>query len=192
MSEQNNVQINILKEYDELRDEIKQKIELHNSLITFMITTVVAVLAFALDNDNSLLYLLPFAIIIPISMRITYYRSAMVKLSAYIIVYIENEIEGLYWETRNTKLINDDVNNFYNRFTISHYYEGIILSVVCYVLYFKDYIKDKTINFQTILFLFIPLVFVIWEGIITKRIITFNDEKNDWIEKWIKFKVKNK
>ena len=190
MSEKNNVQNNILKEYDELRSEIKQKIELHNSLITFMITTVVAVLAFALDNDNTLLYLLPFAIIIPISMRITYYRSAMAKLSAYIIVYIENEIEGLCWETRNTKLINEDVNNFYNRFTISHYYEGIILSVVCYVLYFRDYIKDKTINSQTILFLLAPFVLIIWEGLITKRIVTFDDEKNEWIEKWKDFKAK--
>lgn len=47
----------IMKEYEDIRGEIKQKIELHNSLITFMITTVVAVLAFALERNNSALYL---------------------------------------------------------------------------------------------------------------------------------------
>ena len=45
----------IMKEYEDIRGEIKQKIELHNSLITFMITTVVAVLAFALERNNSAL-----------------------------------------------------------------------------------------------------------------------------------------
>ena len=88
---------NVIKEYEDIRGEIKQKIELHNSLIMFMITTVVAVLAFAVQGDNSILYLLPFGIIIPTSMRITYYRTAMAKLSAYIIVYIENKIKGLNW-----------------------------------------------------------------------------------------------
>ncbi len=35
---------NIIKEYETLRAEMLRKIELHNSLITFMITTVVALL----------------------------------------------------------------------------------------------------------------------------------------------------
>lgn len=55
-----NDQENIIREYEDLRNEVKQKIELHNSLITFMITTVIAVLAFALESKNTLLYLLPF------------------------------------------------------------------------------------------------------------------------------------
>ena len=78
---------NVIKEYEDIRGEIKQKIELHNSLIMFMITTVVAVLAFAVQGDNSILYLLPFGIIIPTSMRITYYRTAMAKLSVYYCIY---------------------------------------------------------------------------------------------------------
>lgn len=186
-----NEQENIIKEYEDLRSEIKQKIELHNSLITFMVTTVVAVLAFALESNNPLLFLLPFGIIIPISMRITYYRAAMVKLSAYIIIYIESEIEGLNWETRNTQLINVDQSNLYDSFTISHYYEGIIMSIVCYVLYIGNYIKDKTMNLQTIVCLIIPFILVIWEAIITKRIVTFNKQKNEWIKKWKDFKDSN-
>lgn len=186
-----NEQENIVREYEDLRNEIKQKIELHNSLITFMITTVVAVLAFALERENTLLYLLPFGVIIPISMRITYYREAMVKLSAYIIIYIENEIEGLNWETRNTQLINVDKNSLFDKFTISHYYEGIILSIVCYILYFIDYIKDNVISVRMIIYLVLPFLLVIWEAVITKRIITFNKQKNEWIKKWKDFRDNN-
>lgn len=39
-------QDNLIIKYQELRSEIQHKVELHNSLITFMITTVIAVLAF--------------------------------------------------------------------------------------------------------------------------------------------------
>ena len=78
---------NNIKEYDNLRNEINQKIELHNTLLTFTITTTVAVLTFALSQNKTILYLIPFCILIPMSMRIAYYRSAMSKLSAYMIVF---------------------------------------------------------------------------------------------------------
>lgn len=186
-----NTDKNLLKEYEDIRGEIKQKMELHNSLITFMITTVVAVLAFALERDNPALYLLPFAIIIPISMRVTYYRTSMAKLSAYVIVYLEDKLDDINWETRNTKLINDSSNKLFDKLTISHYYEGIILGVVCYVLYFIDYINGKLINTQTVIFLIMPIFLIIWEGIITKRMITFDNEKNKWMNIWKDFKNKN-
>lgn len=57
----------MIKEYEELRCEIEQKIGIQNSLIMFMITAVIAVLAFAVEGNNSILYLLPFGIIIPTS-----------------------------------------------------------------------------------------------------------------------------
>lgn len=183
-----NDQENIIREYETLREEIKHKIELHNSLITFMITTTVAVLAFALESNNVQLYLLPFCIIIPLSMRVTYYRTVMTKLSAYIIVYIEDKIEGLNWETRNTLLINRDKNYLYDTLTISHYYEGIILGFVCYFLYFFNYMKCNTINFHTIIWLVLPFLLVVWELLITIRIVTFNNEKEKWIKKWKDFR----
>ena len=78
---------NLVKEYDNLRNEINQKIELHNTLLTFTITTTVAVLSLAVSQNSTILYLIPFCILIPMSMRIAYYRAAMSKLSAYMIVF---------------------------------------------------------------------------------------------------------
>ena len=98
---------NILKEFDYLKNEINQKIILHNNLLTFTITTVVAILSFALGAKNKVnphLFLMPFCILIPMSVRISYYRFAMAKLSAYIIVFLEEQIPEIKWETRNYKV----------------------------------------------------------------------------------------
>ena len=181
----------MLKEYEELRSEIEQKIGIQNSLITFMITAVIAVLAFALEGNNSILYLLPFGIIIPTSMRITYYRTAMARISAYIVVYIEKYIQGLNWETRIHKFVYNGGNTLHDNVTISQYYEGIILSLMCYLLYIFDFIKNKAISFQVIIFAVFPVLFVIWEIIITIRIAGFTKERDFWIEQWETFKKCN-
>ncbi len=179
---------NIIKEYEQLRGEIEQKIGIQNSLITFMITAVIAVLAFAVEGSNSILYLLPFGIIIPTSMRITYYRTAMARLSAYIVVYIEKNIKGLNWETRIHKFVYNGRHTFHDNVTISQHYEGMILSVMCYLLYLFDFLKDKTISLWVVVCTIVPILFVIWELVITKRIAGFTKERNFWIEQWESFK----
>ena len=67
----------------------------------------------------------------------------------------------------------------------------MILGIVCYVLYLINYLKGKTIDIQTIVLLIMPVLLVLWEGIITKRIVTFNEEKNEWIKIWKDFKNSN-
>lgn len=174
----------LLKEYESLKSEINQKIELHNSLTMFMITTVIAILAFALESGNSLLYLLPFGIIIPVSMRIAYYRTAMVKLSAYISVFIEKRIKELNWETRNMHFVNKGESKLHNFFTISHFYEGLILSLICCVLFFLNYLNNNPASLYIILWTIFVLFLVAWEILITLRIKGIDKEKNDWIKKW--------
>lgn len=139
----------LIKEYEELRNEVRQKIELHNSLITFMITTVVAVLALC-------------------------------------------RLDGLAWETRNVNLMAESKNSLYGRLTTYHYYEGMILSIACYLMFAWDYMKDKAINLHTVVWLIIPFLFVIWEAIITNKILSFEKEKNNWIEKWNNQKLSEK
>lgn len=77
----------ILKEYEMLRQEINQKIELHNTLLTFTITSTILVLTVAASEKMTSLYLFPFCVIIPMLLRIAYYRKTMAKLSAYMIVF---------------------------------------------------------------------------------------------------------
>ena len=185
---------NKIKECDNLRNEINQKIELHNTLLTFTITTTVAALTFALSQNKTILYLIPFCILVPMSMRIAYYRSAMSKLSAYMIVFLEKDLDGIKWETRNTVLIEEHLNKKkkdMNSYTILRYYECLILSVICYVFYVIDFIKDKEIHVVVVINILWPLLLVIWEALITKRINSIDNEKQKWIEQWNEIKEKN-
>lgn len=181
-----------IKEYEDLRSEIKQKMEAYNSLVTFMITTVIAVLVFAVENDNMLLYLLPFGIIIPISMRMLFYRASLAKIAAYIIVYIESDLCGLGWETRNNLIKCFDVYNndfkLYDKFVFPHYYEGMVLSIICYILFFTKYIIYGNISKKTLIYAIIPVFFILWEYLIVKKIISFDKKENEWIKKWKDFK----
>lgn len=182
-------QDNLIKEYENLRDEIKQKIQLHNSLITFMIGAVITILAFALEKENASLFLLPFGIIIPISMRVAYYRISMLKLSSYIIVYLETEISDLNWETRCSKMTDNSKDDFYNKITISHYFEGLILSVICYMLYIYYHGEVKSLG--SAIELFAPVLLILWEAIISFRIAGFYKEMSEWKRKWEDFKTQN-
>lgn len=185
----------MIKEYDILRNEINQKIELHNTLLTFTITTTVAVLALALAQKSSILYLIPFCILIPMSMRIAYYRTAMAKLSAYMIVFLEKNIDGIKWETRNARLISVEskkgIRGLRN-FTMLRYYECLILTLVCYALYFWDYIKDKAISPFVVINTLWPMLFVVLEVLITKHINSIDKEKAYWVQRWTKLLDKEK
>lgn len=178
----------MITEYKILRDEINQKIDLVNSLTTFTLTTVVAILTFALMRKNPLLYLLPFCIIIPMYMRISYYRSAMVKISAYMIIFLEDEIEDINWETRNTYLM-DNIERKDGSIVLSaRYYENFVLSIICYILYIYNYISGKEINITSIIYILAPSLLVIWIWHIVRHINDIESEKKEWIKEWEKVK----
>ena len=134
----------LMKEYQNLRDEITQEIGLHNTLLTFTITTTIAVLSFVFVQDTILpfLFLLPFCIIIPMSMRIAYYRTNMAKISAYLIVFIESEVPEINWETRNNSAIQNIIKkdgSTPKKYTFLRSFECLLLCIICYVLFVVFY-----------------------------------------------------
>lgn len=178
---------NKMKEYEILRAEIMQKIELQNTLLTFTITTSVAVFAFALSQNNILFYFLPFCVIIPMSIRIAYYTSSLTKLSAYMEVFLEGE-DGYIWETRNRRLVNKRVDKKKNRlfnFTVYQHNECLILSVVSYLFigYNSIYVYKLTIFIKFFL-LFSATLLLLLEVYITYRMNHANKEKNNWVNNW--------
>lgn len=176
---------NVDAEYKMVRNEIDQKISLHNSLLTFTITTTVAILAIAAGNKNSnaFLYLLPFCVIIPMSIRIAYYRKAMAKLSSYLIVFCEEYEDSIKWETRNLgfyRQLNSDSKKF-----ILNYYECFVLSVICYILFIYNYLVPKTDpDIKTIINCLWPIVLIIWEYQITAKINRIDRDRTDLIKVW--------
>lgn len=172
---------NLILEYQLLKEEIRQKIEIYNSLVSFTITTSVAVLTYALSANKTILYLLPFGIIIPMSMRIAYYKLSIAKLSAYIIVFIEKKTVGLKYETRN-KLINTKKERGLLRFIIFKDCECLILSITTYLLYVLSYIKNKSVSLD--FHLLWPLSFVVYEYIVMRKIRLIDKDKDKWVKKW--------
>lgn len=175
----------LLKEYEFLRNEIDQQQSLHNTLVTFTITTVVAVISFAATQSNPIMYLFAYCIIIPMSIRIAYYRKAMAKISAYMIVFLEPKLDGISWETRNLE--------FSKRFGgLSHrkkklkldYYECLVLSIVCYFLFLFSNISGRVLDYQLILECAIPSLLVVWEGVITYRINEIDRDREKMEKDW--------
>ena len=176
----------ILAEYEMLKSEINQIIELVNSLTTFTLTTVVAILTFALTSDNAMLYLLPYCIIIPMYLRISYYRSAMVKILAYMIIFLEKYDDGINWETRNSCLMNRINKKEAGIVLRAKYYEGLVASIICYILFFDAYIKQEKNIIILVVCLLVPIFLIIWIWCIVRHINDIESEKREWIKEWKK------
>lgn len=96
----------ILLEYQSIRSEILQKIELRSTLLACAYTVTTAILAIAVSmGKNAMIALLPIPLVMAVTMRMGYYQDAIARLSAYLIVFIEPQISGLRWEGRNAKVI---------------------------------------------------------------------------------------
>lgn len=174
----------ITEEYGHIKNEINQKIELHNSLLTFTITTTVLILSYGVAEKEPLLFLVPFFIIIPMSIRIKYYKGAMSKLAAYLIVFLESVDNQFNWETRNEELIESDRigRKHSNPLVELHSYECLILCIVCYVFFLIYYFSDRQFNICSCLVALLPVLFIIWEYLITKKMnkVSVKDWKCRW------------
>lgn len=187
----------LMKEYQNLRNEITQEINLHNTLLTFTITTTIAIFAFIFAQEaiTPYLFLLPLCIIVPISMRIAYYRTSMAKISAYLIVYIESQIPEINWETRNRTAINKITkpkNKSFKHYTLLRYFECLLLCIICYTLFMIFYVVQNDFSWLTIINLLWPLIFVVFECFVTKQICSVHKEREKWIEIWELQKKKHK
>lgn len=120
-------------QYETLREEIANCTRLSNDFSTFSMTALAAVLAFAFSSDNPLLFLVPFVLIIPLSSKSLYYRKNVSKISAYMIVMLEPEIEGYLWETLVDRYSEEKSSS---RFTIFRNYEYLFEAAICVLLFF--------------------------------------------------------
>lgn len=173
-----------MKEYEMLRSEIMQKIELYNSLITFTITTVLGILTLAITTQKRMLFLLTFCIIIPMSLRIAYYKTTIVKISAYMIVFLESKLSEFSWETKNRKFMN--VNKKTKIYMIERLqgYECFVLSVVSYILYCFNYLQNKEVSLKTVFDIGFPFLLVLFEMYVTWVMNSIEKNRDKDITNW--------
>lgn len=143
-------------------------------------------MAFAVESGNLFLYIIPMMIIIPLSVRISYYRRAIVRLAAYIIVYHEKQIEELNWESRNFTL---SQTNIFDKsiFTGLFEHDCLILSFSFLQALFttsSEFCKKLALTI-------LALVVVTIQFFISFSVESTSKERNKWIDIWTIHKLQN-
>ncbi len=86
-------------EYEALREEILNSLQIVKNYRSLLYTIVFAALAFAFDKDEAIIFLIPFCAIIPIYLLAMHQVDSTMRIGAYIYVFLEPETE-CQWETR--------------------------------------------------------------------------------------------
>lgn len=86
-------------EYVALREEILLSLQIVKNYRSLLYSAVAALLAFAFDKSDPVLFLLPFVVIIPLHLLSMHQIDSSLRTGAYIHVFLENEEEA-HWETR--------------------------------------------------------------------------------------------
>ncbi len=88
------------EEYLMLREEITWRQKVIDTLGTFTYTVFISILGIALSTNNIEMFLLPFVVILPISLKVAYHKYAISKISVYLKMFLEdiNDENSFKWE----------------------------------------------------------------------------------------------
>ena len=178
-----------LEEYKMLREEIQNCVERDNSLVTFMVTAVSTILTFAISANLQVpfLFLISFCIIIPFTGRISHYKTNVARISSYLIVFLEPEMDIKY-ETRNS-MVKSAKSKISKLLVAMRNYVGLLLGILSYAIYLVEYNnKIGFSNWWDWVFSILPIFFLILIFLMDKKIDSVPQEKAKWIENWKQLK----
>ncbi|NLW77879.1 MAG: hypothetical protein GXY32_00495 [Ruminococcaceae bacterium] len=176
------------EEYQMIRAEIMNCINLQNTLSTFLVTAVTALLALAFTNMNPWLFLLPYVVILPIGCGILHYRTNVLKLSSYLIAFLEPHMQAMQWETRHAEYTKaKDL----DRLFVFRNYLSVFLSVIVYLLFLYSYLSPaRYIGVLQILVCVLPLLptgYMIFLSVLTHRKYS---KRAEFVKQWKEISVK--
>lgn len=99
------------KEYAMLREEILLSMQTIKNYNNLLYSATTALLAFAFALSREILFLLPFAVILPLYFLIKREMMQVVRIGAYMSVFLEEKLD-IHWESR---LISYDAMFFKNK-----------------------------------------------------------------------------
>lgn len=170
-------------EYDSLRKEIEKCTNLSAQLSTFSMTAVAAVLAFAIPQNDPLLYMIPYVFIIPLSAKNFYYRKNIAKLSAYLIAVLEPCISGYNWETINSKY--KEKRELRLLFLFRNY-EYFFEALICYLLFVASLLANSIQNPFFTLDVIVGLSLLVYIFLVSYRANHTNLLKESSVHMWKK------
>lgn len=121
----------LIAEYNSVRNTIFELDKRIDNLTLYSVIATATLLGFALDNESAYLYILPLAIIIPLSYNVLGLHNQILNTGTYISVVIESKDENLNWETflKKKRKVEKTRKRIFKR--MSHYLIFDLLAVLC-------------------------------------------------------------
>lgn len=142
----------VLAEYNTLRSEILSNIDASNQLYMFAFTTISAVYLLAYYNEKPDFYLVAYVILILTRCRILYYHEMTIRISEYIIVFIEKEKSELRWETMASKKYKiTPRSSLASVLAELQYFSFTITAVMTFLIYWNTSEQNFSLNVQNTL-----------------------------------------
>ena len=131
------------KEYLMLRDEILKDYEIIQNSRNVLYVAVAAILAFAVDQKEAFLFLVPYIVIIPVYLVTIDFTLNMYKLGTYLKVF--HEQGDFRWESR-LYLLNYGTKKRVTRGAQFFHAPFIVSALVCFVMFFASVTYPKSIR----------------------------------------------
>ena len=180
----------IKEEYIMLRDEILKASDMVKKYRLTMYTLTAALLTFAFNQNEPILFLIPFIAIIPLYLMAMHLVDSTMRIGAYLYVFLETNPEcDIKWETRLYAYDLKHKNEYSTKNTsISPY---VVVSLCCIFLSFinMDFSNIFCFDFLWRLALQIILL-VICLFIFIKKQTDYLKSKEKYINEWTSIKDK--
>ena len=122
-------------EYTMLRQEILNIMNIQNNYTIAMFTITVANIGIAYERKSPVLFLLPYVILFAFQKIIFQKRDSLLRIAAYIVVYLEN---GNGWESNYENIVKEMYLQTQSKFDFANYINvvsgrssSLLLGLVC-------------------------------------------------------------
>lgn len=167
------------EEFISLREEITQLASAIDGIINILYVFIAAYLAYALNQKDTIYILISHIVVLPAYLLVIGKRMAMCKISAYIIVYYEEDIAG--WSSRSISFNAKTGPKIFKYIDASHF---PFVLINCAILFLFIYRSSWTFSIYEIVKLVTEISFFIILSIISikNRKLSSKDMIKSWKE----------
>ncbi len=179
-------------EYLMLRNEMLKDYDIIQNSRYLLYVAVASILSFSISQNEPLLFLIPYVVIIPTYLLSIDYTLDMYRICTYLMVFLESG--EFNWENRQYKFnyaIDKKIPRRYNFF----HFPFISSSFACTLLFFLfvDYPIDlKTVSLKFIIEIIVSVLLIIIVLFIFIKYINMPKFQKKYIEAWQEVKINTK
>lgn len=180
------------KEYLMLRDEITWRLKVIDTLGTFTYTIFVSILGVALSTNTLELLLLPYVVIVPISLKVANHKYSVGYIASYLNKFLEdcNREESFRWERLHMKYYETNPRTLKEKVI---YYgssaEYTLMVILTTAIFWIKYFHQSEIKFSVMQicgYVFLQAVIIILVIYVTISYMSFQKTKPTFVLNWDK------